>query len=100
MQTSRNEKTRVGVATPAAGHNKNSHLEYTDGTQLNQLILRDGLWELCSILTACGVSAMAAAGGGSVEAIEADLRSAHLALREAVSTFKELRALCGGGPTQ
>jgi hypothetical protein len=100
MQASFKEKSRVGVATPAAGQIENQHEHNSGLRQDQQLILRDGLWELCSIFTACGVAAMAAAGGGSVEAIEADLRSAHLALREAVSTFKELRALCGGGPTQ
>ncbi len=60
-----------------------------------QFILRDGLWEFASIFTACGVSAMALAGGGSIVEIEAALMSARLALLEAISTFKELRQIEG-----
>jgi hypothetical protein len=83
-----------GAATPGLeGHTKNSHPENNNLNTDAQLILRDGLWEFASIFTACGVSAMALAGGGSIGEIEAALTSARLALIEAIGAFKELRSI-------
>jgi hypothetical protein len=85
-----------GAGTPGLeGHTKNSHPESSTVACDAQLLLRDGGWEFCSIFTACGVSAMAAFGGGSIAEIEAALLSARLALIEAIGAFKELRSIEG-----
>ena len=89
-----------GAGTP--GLEFESKIQHPDNARIlheQQLVLRDGLWELCSIFVACGVAAMATASGGSVQAIEVDLRSARLALIEAIETFKDLRALLAGETT-
>ncbi len=85
-----------GAGTPGLRpQSKNSHSENSNLKIDAQFILRDGLWEFASIFTACGVSAMALAGGGSIGEIEAALIGARLALLEAISTFKELRQIEG-----
>ncbi len=87
-----------GVRAPGSQlQSKNLHPEINNSQSDVQFLLRDGGWEFASIFTGCGVAAMAAFGGGSIVEIEAALHGARLALLEAISTFKELRAASDAG---
>jgi len=86
-----------GCAPGPQLQSKNMHPENNNFQADVQFLLRDGGWEFASIFVACGVSAMAAFGGGSVAEIEAALHGAGLALLEAISTLKELRSASNTG---